>query len=109
MDVSGHFCFCPFPSQRGSPAIFLFFSLHQVNFVVDMIKRKEQFKAAGSSDWQHSIAPESLSTKVLFHCLKNMCMFKAHSLSLERVVFSLRGSDVFDNVNFQWFLIITCA
>lgn len=84
--------FCPCPIQRGNPAVFVFFSLHQVNFVVDMLNR-QQCKAARASDWQSSIAPEYPSTKSAFSLPKEyMCMFKAHSLSLERVVFSFLGS-----------------
>lgn len=70
--------FCPFPSRRGNPTVFVFFSLHQMNFVVDKLQRQEQFKDARASDWQNSNAPKSLSTKVLFHCLKNIRVCLKH-------------------------------
>lgn len=108
MDVSVTPLLCPFPDRRGNPAVFVFFAPHQVNFIVDMLKRQEQFEAARAPRLaeQHQV-PVNESA---FSLPKEyMCLFKAHSLCLERVVFSFWGAGMFDHVNFQWFLIITCA
>ncbi|CAJ1082382.1 Hypothetical predicted protein [Xyrichtys novacula] len=72
-----------FSNQRGNPAVFVFFS-PSVNFVVDTLKRQEQLKAATATDWRSSIAPSPRQQSAFSLPKEFMCMFKAHSLSLER-------------------------
>lgn len=101
MGVSRHFCFGPpFLSQeeRKHCDICVFLSPSS-EFCHG--HSKEQFKAAKASVWQSSIVPESPSTKVLFHCLKIICVCLKHTLCLWKgLSFHFGESDMFDNVNF---------
>lgn len=81
-------CFRPFPSQRRSPAVFVFFSLHQVNFVVEMLKRQQAVQGCQSIRLAEAHRSQVPVDKSAFSLpTEYMCMFKAHPLSLERLSF----------------------
>jgi len=82
----------PFSEPERKPCNVCVF-LHQMNFIVDMLKwQEQQFKAARASDWQNGIAPEPPVNKSAFSLPKEYtCMFKAHSLSLGKGCLFLLG------------------
>lgn len=102
--------FCPFPSRRGNPAVFVFFSIKWISLWTCSNGRSSSSTLPEHQIGRTGSLPSPLSTKVLFHCLKNTRVCLKHTLCLwERVVFSFWGDDMFDHVNSPWFLIITRA
>lgn len=109
-DVSGHLCFA-LVLFREETLQYLCFSL-SIKWI-SLWTCSTVKSSARLPEHQIGRAASLQSTrqqKVLFHCLKNICVCLKHTLCLWKgLSFPFWGADLFDHVNFQWFLIITCA
>lgn len=81
MDVSGHLCFCPFPNQRGNPCSICVFLSPLSEFRCGHAQTSRAVQGCLRIRLAEQ-TPESPSTKVLFHCLKNICVCLKHTLCL---------------------------
>lgn len=95
MDVSGQLLFCPFPKPERKPHSICVFLSPSDEFRcghAQTSRAVQGCQSIGLAEQHRSRVPVNKSA---FSLPKEyMCMFKAHSLSLERVVFSFWGADM---------------